>query len=101
MTVLGAQNLYLYPPDRANCFTLDGLEKLLLRTGYKAVELSTPGVLDLEIVAAHQKHVPDLKLSAFEQQLLKADEETRHAFQSFLQQNRMSSFARIVGRKVS
>jgi hypothetical protein len=101
MVVLGAQNMYLYPPDRANCFSLDGLEKLLVRGGYKPVELSTPGVLDVEIVAVHQKHYPNLKLSPFEQQLMAGDEETRTAFQTFLQQNRMSSFARIVGRKVS
>ena len=66
MVVLGAQNMYLYPPDRANCFSLDGLERLLVRAGYKPVELSTPGVLDVEIVAVHQKHNPNLKLSPFE-----------------------------------
>ena len=101
MVVLGTQNMYLYPPDRANCFSLDGLERLLIRAGYKPVELSTPGVLDVEIVAVHQKHNPNLKLSSFEQQLIAGDQETRTAFQSFLQQNRMSSFARLVARKVS
>ena len=101
MVVLGAQNMYLYPPDRANCFSLDGLERLLIRAGYKPVELSTPGVLDVEIVAVHQKHNPSLNLSSFEQQLMSGDQETRTAFQSFLQQNRMSSFARVVARRVS
>ena len=101
MVVLGAQNLYLYPPDRTNCFSLDGLERLLVRSGYKPVELSTPGVLDVEIVLAHQKHCASLKLSPFEQQLLASDQGTQMAFQSFLQQNRMSSFARVVARKAS
>ncbi len=99
MLVLGNRNKYLYPPDRANCFSLDGLERLLLRMGFKLVELSTPGVLDVEIVTAHRSLLPDLELSGFEQRLLTASAETLGAFQSFLQQNRLSSFARIVARK--
>lgn len=99
MTVLGMRNLYLYPPDRTNCFSLRGLELLMSRAGFTLLEVSTPGVLDVEIVRAHLRHDPAISLSTFERQLLDADEETRVAFQNFLQQNRMSSFARIVGRK--
>ena len=64
------------------------------------VEISTPGVLDVEIVNAH-RHLDDVTLSPFETQLLDSDQETREAFQTFLQQNRMSSFARIVARRAS
>ena len=101
MTVLGLRNLYLYPPDRANCFSLRGLELLLRNAGFRLLEVSTPGVLDVEIVLAHLQQDPLLSLSAFEKQLLAGDVETRDAFQTFLQQNRMSSFARIVARKQS
>jgi hypothetical protein len=101
MMVLGAGNTYLYPPDRANCFSLAGLERLLIREGFNPLELSTPGVLDAQIVAAHLSRDPLLKLSAFERQVVMADPETQTAFQSFLQQNRMSSFARIVARKAA
>ena len=101
MAVLGLRNLYLYPPDRANCFSLRGLEMLLTHAGLTLLEVSTPGVLDIEIVQAHLRHDSSLPLSAFERQLLAADGETHAAFQSFLQQRGMSSFARLVGRKQS
>jgi len=101
MTVLGPRNLYLFPPDRTNCFSLRGLELLVSRAGFALLEVSTPGVLDVEIVQAHLRHDPLLPLSAFERQLLAANSDAHAAFQSFLQQRGMSSFARVVGRKQS
>ncbi len=50
ISVLGLKNLYVYPPDRANCFSVAGLVNLLKRAGLVPVEISTPGVLDVEIV---------------------------------------------------
>ena len=101
MSVLGVKNLYLYPPDRTNCFSLTGLSSLLSQAGLTLVEVSTPGVLDVEIVRAHLAQNPSLPLSAFERQLVEADEETQAAVQAFLQQWGLSSFTRIVARKAS
>ncbi len=101
MTVLGLRSLYLYPPDRANCFSLAGLRMLLTRGGFELLEVSTPGVLDVEIVRAHAHHDPSLALSSFERQIMAAAAETQAAFQSFLQQQGLSSFARLVARKLS
>jgi hypothetical protein len=98
VAVLGLNNLYVYPPDRANCFSLRGLVELLKRSGFIPVEISTPGVLDVEIVNAHAAHNPSISLSPFERQILSADPEKREAFQTFLQENLMSSFARIVAK---
>lgn len=100
-SVLGLKNLYLYPPDRTNVFSLKGLSDLLTRSGFQLVEVSTPGVLDLEVVQAHCRRDPALNVSVFENQLLSAEEETRLSFQDFLQQQRLSSFARIVARKTA
>jgi hypothetical protein len=99
LAVLGLRSLYLYPPDRANCFSLEGLCTLLRRAGFGLLEVSTPGVLDIEIVRAHLRRDPTLPVSAFERQVLDADDDTRQAFQAFLQQQSLSSFARIVARK--
>lgn len=99
MAVLGLHNLYLYPPDRANCFSRLGLEQLLENAGLVLLEVSTPGVLDVEIVRAHLERAPSLPVSTFERQLAHADERTQKAFQGFLQQHGGSSFARIVARK--
>ncbi|MBI3616085.1 MAG: hypothetical protein HY211_06180 [Candidatus Omnitrophica bacterium] len=99
MAVLGMNNLYWVPPDRANGFSLKGLTQFLTRFGFNLLEVSTPGVLDLEIVQAHRQRDPSIPLSVFERQLLESDEQTRMGFQSFLQQQGLSSFARLVARK--
>lgn len=100
-TVLGLRNFYLYPPDRTNCFSVAGLEALLRRTGFDLLEVSTPGVLDVEVVEAHLQHDPTIPLSAFERQIVESDSQAREGFQTFLQQQRMSSFARVVGRRTA
>jgi len=97
--VLEKKNAYLYPPDRTNCFSLEGLKKILTRSGFRLVEVSTPGVLDVEVVQAHLAKGVSPSLSTFEQQLFRADSETILNFQKFLQQSSMSSFARIVAVK--
>lgn len=99
LEVLGLKNFYLYPPDRTNCFSLRGLQRLLEAQGFKLLEVSTPGVLDVEIVQAHLKADPSLLLSGFERQIVEADAETRSEFQGFLQRRGLSSFARLVARK--
>jgi len=99
--VLGLNNRYLCPPDRTNSFSLQGLEAFIKEAGFQLLEVSTPGILDVEIVQAHLKHDPDIKLSPFERQLLSSDDDTRHRFQAFLQERGLSSFARIVGRKIA
>lgn len=101
VAVLGIRNLYLYPPDRTNCFTLTGLEALVTRAGLSLVEVSTPGMLDVEIVQAHVRRDPSVTLSAFERQLVDVDAEARESVQAFLQQQGLSSFARLVARKPS
>ncbi len=101
LEVLGLKNLYLYPPDRTNCFSLRGLRQLLEKQGFKLLEVSTPGVLDVEIVQAHLQVDPSLPLSCFEREIVGADAETRSEFQSFLQRMGLSSFARIVAKKTS
>jgi len=98
ISVLGLKNLYVYPPDRTNCFSLNGLVNLLKAAGFAPMEVSTPGVLDVEIVSAHLKHDPSIALSSFESRIVSAETEKREAFQTFLQENLMSSFARVVAR---
>lgn len=99
LAVLGVQNRYLYPPDRVNCFSVRGLESLIRRVGFMPLEVSTPGVLDVGIVRAHLERDPRVSVSPFERQIIEADDEVREAFQAFLQQQGLSSFARIVARR--
>ncbi|MDP2599190.1 MAG: hypothetical protein Q8P84_00450, partial [Deltaproteobacteria bacterium] len=99
MTILGRENAYLYPPDRANCFSLDGLHGMLSKAGFKLLEVSTPGVLDVDVVATHFNHGVLAPLSTFEKNVMEAGSEIKMAFQKFLQQSNMSSFARLVAVK--
>ena len=101
LAVLGLRNLYLYPPDRANCFSLRGLTRVVEAAGFSLLEASTPGVLDVEIVRAHLERDPSLSVSGFERQLIEAGRETQEAMQTFLQTQGLSSFARLVARKES
>ena len=100
LQALGTENQYLYPPDRTNCFTLKGLSRLLEKMKFDLLEVSTPGVLDVEIVQAHLAQNPSLPLSRFERSVVLSDEPTRQAFQSFLQEKGLSSYARVVARKL-
>ncbi len=97
---LGTNNRYFYPPDRTNCFTLKGLRRLLEKFKLELVEVSTPGVLDVEILQAHLAQDPSFPVSRFERALALADEPVRQAFQSFLQENGLSSYARLAARKL-
>ena len=99
LQVLGLKSRYLYPPDRTNCFSLKGLQRLIESEGFRMLEVSTPGVLDVEIVQAHIQADPSVSLSRFERQIAESDAETRAEFQSFLQRRALSSFARVVARK--
>ena len=97
--VLGKENAYLYPPDRTNFFSLLGLKELVKRAGFELLEISTPGVLDVEVVQTHMIHGVKPVLSAFEKELMASNDDIRRHFQKFLQQANMSSFARIMARK--
>ncbi len=99
MEALGLRNRYLYPPDRTNCFSLEGLKRLLEQAGFTLLEASTPGVLDVEIVQAHLQADPSLPLTGFERQVVLGSPEVRQRFQAFLQETGLSSFARLAARR--
>ncbi|MCB9757493.1 MAG: methyltransferase domain-containing protein [Candidatus Omnitrophica bacterium] len=90
----------LHPPDRLNCFSVKGLHALFEKYGFECLELSTPGIFDLEFVAKKLKEQPCLNVPRFVRDLIeRKDEETKRAFQEFLQSACMSSYGRILIRK--
>lgn len=98
--VLWEQSGNIYPPDRLNVFSVEGLKKLFERHNFECIEFSTPGILDLEIVAKVAQNNPDLKISRFVRGLINnKDENVKRAFQEFLQANLLSSYGRILIRK--
>ncbi len=94
LQVLWNNSNSIFPPDRMNVFSIEGLTALLERHGFECIELSTPGLLDVEIVANAYRQNPSMRLPRFVKYMLdKRDSETYQSFQEFLQRNRLSSFA--------
>lgn len=90
----------IFPLDRINAFSYQGLRIFFERHGFEMIEFSTPGMLDLNIVEeTHRKH-PQVKIPRFILTMLERnDEQLKKDFQTFLQIHKLSSFVRIVARK--
>lgn len=87
----------LIPPDRLTIPTMDGLQALIHRRPWKVLELSTPGMFDVETVRQVVQAHPNRPWPAFERHLVeRCGEDTILAFQEFLQSHRLSSFARVL-----
>jgi hypothetical protein len=90
----------VFPPDRLNIFTVEGLRALFKRHDFECLEFSTPGILDVELVETAVRHNPRIELSRFVDYMLRnRNAESKGLFQEFLQENLLSSYARIVLRK--
>jgi hypothetical protein len=89
----------LYPPDRLNIFSPQGLKALFKRNGFECIEFSTPGVLDVEIVAKAVLHNPKVYCRFAEYLVKSGDCQLRQAFQNFLQKEQLSSLGRILIQK--
>ncbi len=90
----------LYPPDRLNVFSMEAIKIIADRFDFECLELSTPGILDVDIVLNAIQHNPDIKMSRFIRSIIESkDRNVREAFQEFLQTNLLSSYGRILLRK--
>jgi uncharacterized LabA/DUF88 family protein len=90
----------VFPPDRLNVFSVEGLKALFARNGFECIEFSTPGILDLEIVDKAMEDHPEIRPPRFLEYVLRnRGVETRQSFQEFLQENLLSSYGRILIRK--
>ncbi len=98
---LGREARNIYPPDRLNVLSAKGLNQLLERHGFECLEFSTPGILDVEIVLAALREDPSRSSSPFVRDLiLNSTDDIRLDFQEFLQRSLLSSYGRILIRKV-
>lgn len=90
----------IYPPDRMNVFTVEGLKILFERFGFECLEFSTPGILDVEIVEKVLKNNPQPELPKFVKYMFeKRGDDVKYNFQQFLQANLLSSYARVLIKK--
>ena len=100
LQMLWDKAINLFPPDRLNVFSVEGMKSLFSRHGFECLEFSTPGVLDVEIVANAIEQNPQIGLPRFVEYMIKnRSSEAIMAFQEFLQANLLSSYGRILIRK--
>jgi SAM-dependent methyltransferase len=99
--VLWERSTAVTPPQHLNLMSVDGMRLLVERAGFEVVDLSTPGRLDVDIVANALARDPALPLPRFVRTLLAAsDAGVREGLQAFLRASRLSSHVRVVARKI-
>ena len=99
LQVLWERSNSIAPPHHLNFFNLESLGGLLKKCGFRVVEKSTPGFLDLDIVKNAYKE-GDININRFIKYLIeKKDDKTHEDFQLFLQRNNLSSHMRIIAQK--
>jgi len=100
LQVLWENSKTIFPPERLNLLSIEGIVKLLGRCGFDIIELSTPGQLDLEVVRSAIRSDDKLKAPRFISYLLNnRDEDAHRSFQEFLQRFQLSSHVRVAARK--
>lgn len=88
---------YIFVPEHLNLLSIDGLVRLMNRAGYEILELSTPGQLDVDLIAQAMADKPDIEVPRFVRNcIVGGGDRVRRDFQFFLQQHRMSSHVRIL-----
>ena len=87
------------PPHHINFHSVRGFEILFQRAGLSDVQITTPGKLDVDIVRNHLKNNSETMEGGFMQFLL-GDREKSKAFQEFLAENKLSSHAWVLGKKL-
>jgi hypothetical protein len=102
LQVLWERSNSIFPPDRLNLLSVEGLSALFERHGFEMLEFSTPGMFDVEIVRRAILADPQADWPRFIRYLVEnRDENAFNALQEYLQRFRLSSFARVVGRRLA
>ncbi len=98
--VLWEKSKSVYPPHHINLLSIEGLRRLIERSGLEIIEFSTPGKLDVDIVRNICFENPDIDIPRFAASIINASEKVRTSFQSFLKNNNFSSHVRIIAKRI-
>ncbi|MCZ4282336.1 hypothetical protein O4H49_16235 [Kiloniella laminariae] len=91
----------ILPPDRMNLFTVEGWKILLQDSGFEVLEFSTPGSFDTNNVKSEINTNKEFLQDKFVSYLFSnREQKDLDAFQNFLQEALLSSYGRILARKV-
>jgi hypothetical protein len=87
----------LVPPMHMNIFSIEGIVKMFEDFDFEIIELSTPGMLDVNIL---ENNIDNIELPKFIKDIIcNRDTLVKEAFQEFLQRGRLSSYLRLLVRK--
>jgi len=101
--LLGDKTDNITPPEHLQYFNPRSISLLLERCGFEPIDVTTPGVLDMEIVKRHRNERGfDLgRANAFLEHLYAlGDKDMEASFQTFLADNKLSSHMLVYARKV-
>ena len=88
------------PPDKLNLLSIEGFSRLFRAPDWSLIELSTPGMFDVENVRQAMLAAPEADWPRGVREIvLQRDEAARLEFQEYLQRHRLASFARLVVRR--
>jgi len=100
LQILWDKSSQISPPHHINFLSLRGFELLFERAGLSDIRITTPGLLDVDIVNNFMKKYPgDLKINKFLKKILD-DNSISKEFQNFLASNNLSSHVWLIGKKM-
>ena len=100
LQVLWERSTAILPPDKLNLLSIAGFTRLFGPPRWEVIELSTPGMFDVENVRQAMLLAPDAEWPRGIRDLVQQpDADARLEFQEYLQRRRLSSFARLVVRR--
>jgi SAM-dependent methyltransferase len=97
--VLWEKSNSIFPPHHINFLSVNGFKHLFERAGLEDVSVTTPGVLDVNIVQNAAKKDPAILEDQRFIRNLFASDETAASFQEFLSENLLSSHTWVFGKK--
>lgn len=97
---LWERSLTIFPPDKLNLPTVDGLQQIFSLPAWEILELSTPGMFDVEMVRRAIEAEPDATWPRVVRALVeRSDNAGRTSLVELLQARRLTNFARLVVRR--
>ncbi len=100
LQVLWERSPTMMPPDKLNLLSIEGFSRLFGAPGWDVIELSTPGMFDVENVRQAMLADPGGDWPRGVREIVQQrDENARLEFQEYLQRHRLASFARLVVRR--
>jgi 2-polyprenyl-3-methyl-5-hydroxy-6-metoxy-1,4-benzoquinol methylase len=87
--------------EHLNYFNTESIKILLKNSGYRALEVFTPGKLDINIIESYVNNKSVIIADSFYQKIFsKKNEKLRNNFQDFISNNNLSSNMFVVAKKV-